>query len=169
MWTILGRETLETSGGQGYGLYLNVVQILTPVLIRYLWQLRTVVFLHWCLMHAVLFFRIAISSWLTSWSSSTRCWPTKTPTSCHLLLLAALFNFSSEPWFLIICPLCVFFLQFFKQLLAEFFFVFEELLMTRKAGVFVHDISCMTRHFQSTQAKSRVFVPDTQTRYFHMK
>jgi len=26
----------------------------TPVLIRYLWQLMTVVFLHWCLMHAVL-------------------------------------------------------------------------------------------------------------------
>jgi hypothetical protein len=26
----------------------------TPVLIRCMWQLKTVVFLHWCLMHAVL-------------------------------------------------------------------------------------------------------------------
>jgi len=28
----------------------------TPVLIRYLWQLKTVVFLHWCLIHAILLF-----------------------------------------------------------------------------------------------------------------
>jgi hypothetical protein len=27
----------------------------TPVLIRHLWQLKTVVSLHWCLIHAVLF------------------------------------------------------------------------------------------------------------------
>jgi hypothetical protein len=27
---------------------------LTPVLIRHLWKLNTVVFLHWCLIHAVL-------------------------------------------------------------------------------------------------------------------
>ncbi len=27
----------------------------TPVLIRHLWQFKTVVFLHWCLMHALLF------------------------------------------------------------------------------------------------------------------
>ncbi len=26
----------------------------TPVLIQHLWQLKTVVFLHWCLIHAVL-------------------------------------------------------------------------------------------------------------------
>jgi hypothetical protein len=26
----------------------------TPVLIRHLWQLKTVVFLHWCLIYAVL-------------------------------------------------------------------------------------------------------------------
>jgi hypothetical protein len=38
---------LETSGGQSYNLYLNVVHFLTPVLIRHLWQLKTVVFLHW--------------------------------------------------------------------------------------------------------------------------
>ncbi len=44
---------LETSGGQSYNLYLNVVHFLTPVLIRYLWQLKTVVFLHWCLICAV--------------------------------------------------------------------------------------------------------------------
>jgi hypothetical protein len=39
---------LETSGGQSYNLYLNVVHFLTPVLIRHLWQHDTVVFLHWC-------------------------------------------------------------------------------------------------------------------------
>ncbi len=45
---------LETSGGQSYDVYLNVVHLSTPVLIRHLWQLKTVVFLHWCLIHAVL-------------------------------------------------------------------------------------------------------------------
>ncbi len=28
---------LETSGGQSYNLYLNVVHFLTPVLIKHLW------------------------------------------------------------------------------------------------------------------------------------
>ncbi len=45
---------LDTSGGQSYNLYLNVVNFLTPVLNRYLWQLKTVVFLHWCLICALL-------------------------------------------------------------------------------------------------------------------
>jgi hypothetical protein len=45
---------LETSGGKSSNLYLNVVHFLTPVLIRHLWQLKTVVFLHWCLIHTVL-------------------------------------------------------------------------------------------------------------------
>jgi hypothetical protein len=40
---------LETSGGQSSNLYLNVVHFLTPGLIRHLWQLKTVVYLHWCL------------------------------------------------------------------------------------------------------------------------
>jgi hypothetical protein len=40
---------LETSGGQSFNLYLNVVH-LTPLLISRLWQLKTVAFLHWCLM-----------------------------------------------------------------------------------------------------------------------
>ncbi len=40
---------LEISGGQSSNLYLNVVHFLTPVLIRHLWQVKTVVFLHWCL------------------------------------------------------------------------------------------------------------------------
>ncbi len=39
---------LETSGGQCSNLYLNVVHFSTPVWIRHLWQLKTVVFLHWC-------------------------------------------------------------------------------------------------------------------------
>ncbi len=37
---------LETSGGQRSNLYLNVAHFLTPVLIRHLWQLKMVVFLH---------------------------------------------------------------------------------------------------------------------------
>jgi len=47
---------LEMSGGQSSNLYLNVVPFLTAVLIRHrhLWQLKTVVFLHWCLIFAVL-------------------------------------------------------------------------------------------------------------------
>jgi hypothetical protein len=45
---------LETSGGQSSNLYLNVVHFLTPELLRHLWQLKTVVFLHQCLMLAVL-------------------------------------------------------------------------------------------------------------------
>jgi hypothetical protein len=44
---------LEISDGQSYNLYLNIVHFLTPVLIRHLWQLKTVVFLHWCLICAV--------------------------------------------------------------------------------------------------------------------
>jgi hypothetical protein len=39
---------LVTSVSQSYHPYLNVVHFLTPVLIRHLWQLKTVVFLHWC-------------------------------------------------------------------------------------------------------------------------
>ncbi len=45
---------LETSGGPSYFLYLNVVHFLKPVLIRHLWQLKTVVFLHWCIIRAAL-------------------------------------------------------------------------------------------------------------------
>jgi hypothetical protein len=45
---------LETSGGQISILYLYVLHFLTSVLIRHLWQLKTVVFLHWSLLCAVL-------------------------------------------------------------------------------------------------------------------
>ncbi len=50
---------LETSGIQSYNLYLMFVFFIfsTPVLIRHLWQFKTVVFLQWCLIHAVLFRR----------------------------------------------------------------------------------------------------------------
>jgi hypothetical protein len=41
---------LETFGGQSSNLYLNVVQISTPVLISNLWQPKAVVALHWCLL-----------------------------------------------------------------------------------------------------------------------
>ncbi len=44
---------LETSGIQNYNLYINVVHFSTPLLIRYLWHLKTVVFLHWCLICVV--------------------------------------------------------------------------------------------------------------------
>jgi hypothetical protein len=47
---------LETSGGKSYNLFLNVGPFLTPVLIRHLWHLKTVVFLHWCLIRADLVF-----------------------------------------------------------------------------------------------------------------
>ncbi len=45
---------LETSGGQNYIIYLNVVHFLTSVFIRHLWQLKAVVFPHWCLIRTVL-------------------------------------------------------------------------------------------------------------------
>ncbi len=45
---------LETSGGISYNPYLNVVNFSTPELIRHLWQLKTLVLLHWCLICAVM-------------------------------------------------------------------------------------------------------------------
>ncbi len=45
---------VETSGGQSYFLYLNVVCFLTPVLIKHLFQVKTVVFLNWCIICAIL-------------------------------------------------------------------------------------------------------------------
>ncbi len=45
---------LVTSGGRQSDLYLNVVNLLTPVLNRHLWQLKTAVFLPWCLICVVL-------------------------------------------------------------------------------------------------------------------
>ncbi len=45
---------LETSGGQSSNLYLKLAHFSTPVLIRHLWQTKTIVFLHWCLRGAVL-------------------------------------------------------------------------------------------------------------------
>jgi hypothetical protein len=44
---------LETSGGQSSNPYLIAVLFSTPELIRSLWQLKTAVFLHWCLLRAV--------------------------------------------------------------------------------------------------------------------
>ncbi len=43
---------LETSGGQSSNLYLNVVHFSIPVLVIYLWQLKTIIFLHCCLIQA---------------------------------------------------------------------------------------------------------------------
>jgi hypothetical protein len=44
---------IETSGGQSSNPYLNAVDLLTPELIRNLWQLNTAVSLHWCLIRAL--------------------------------------------------------------------------------------------------------------------
>jgi hypothetical protein len=46
---------LETSCGHSLNLYLNIVHFSTPVVIRHLWWLETVVFLHWCIICAVPF------------------------------------------------------------------------------------------------------------------
>ncbi len=46
---------LETSGVQSYYIYIEMYFIFsTPVLIRHLWQLKTVVFVHWYLICTVL-------------------------------------------------------------------------------------------------------------------
>ncbi len=45
---------LETSGGRSSNLYLNMVHFSMPGLIIHLWQLKAVVFLHWCLIGALL-------------------------------------------------------------------------------------------------------------------
>jgi hypothetical protein len=44
---------LQISGGQSPNLYLNVVHFFNTS-VRHQWQHNTVVFLHWCLIHAVL-------------------------------------------------------------------------------------------------------------------
>jgi hypothetical protein len=44
---------LETSGAQSSNLYKMLFIFSTIVLIRHLWQLKPVVFLHWCLICAV--------------------------------------------------------------------------------------------------------------------
>jgi hypothetical protein len=46
-------SNLEKSGGQSSNLYINVVHFLTLVLIKHLWHLKTVVFLHCQLIHGV--------------------------------------------------------------------------------------------------------------------
>ncbi len=60
---------LETSGGQSSNIYLKVVIFSTPVLIRHLWQFKTIVFLHWCLIRAVLLQLVCFSS------SPSELWP----------------------------------------------------------------------------------------------
>jgi hypothetical protein len=46
---------LETFGGQSSNPHLNIVHFSTPELIRNLWQLKTAVFLHWCIIHVIPF------------------------------------------------------------------------------------------------------------------
>ncbi len=47
----------ETSGGKSSNLFIYFI-FSTPVLIRYLWQLKAVVFLHWCLILTVLLYLV---------------------------------------------------------------------------------------------------------------
>jgi hypothetical protein len=48
-------SNLETSGGKRVLICIYMILIFsTPELIKHLWQLKTVVFLHFCLIHAVL-------------------------------------------------------------------------------------------------------------------
>jgi hypothetical protein len=49
---------LEKSGGLSFSLSLNVVHCSTQMLIRHLWQLKTVVFPHWCLICVVLLIQL---------------------------------------------------------------------------------------------------------------
>ncbi len=51
LWTFFGHSS---------NLYLNFVIFSTPLLIRHLWQLETVVFLHWCLICALLLPRLVM-------------------------------------------------------------------------------------------------------------
>jgi hypothetical protein len=55
----------ETSGDQKSNLYINVVNFSSPGLIGHLWQFKIVVFLHRCLLCAVLL--ILECSKLVSW------------------------------------------------------------------------------------------------------
>jgi len=48
----------ETSSGQNCNLFLNVAHFLTRVIIRHLWQLDSVVFMHRCLMCDVLLLKV---------------------------------------------------------------------------------------------------------------
>jgi len=51
----------KTSGCQSSYLYLNVVHFFNTSVIRHLWQLKTIVFLHWCLIRALLFTKSTVS------------------------------------------------------------------------------------------------------------
>ncbi len=46
----------EISGGQSYNVYLIIVNFFNASVFRHLWQLKTVVFLHWCLIHANVYY-----------------------------------------------------------------------------------------------------------------
>ncbi len=58
------------SGGQSSNLFLNVVHFSTPGLIRHLWRLKTVVFLHWCLICAILLLLQMIGAANRRWGDS---------------------------------------------------------------------------------------------------
>jgi len=66
---------LETFGGQSSNPYLNVVNFWTPELIRNLWQFKTAVFLHWCLICTVPFnFVLQNQFKLSNWETYSIVW-----------------------------------------------------------------------------------------------
>ncbi len=70
----------------------------TPVLIRHLWQLNIVAFLHWCLICTVLLVKTIIFQNLTQNSASSEMFLTKTYASsldCRLQVTAPGFLFSA--------------------------------------------------------------------------
>ncbi len=69
-WNTNMYSYFETSGGK-FVIYILMLYIFSmPVLIRHLQQLKTVVFLHWCLMHTVLLVKVYLSSRGTSGENS---------------------------------------------------------------------------------------------------
>ncbi len=57
---------LEASAGQSSNLYLNVVHFFNTSANRHLWRLKTVLFLHWCLIWSILFVHVTLCSLLRS-------------------------------------------------------------------------------------------------------
>ncbi len=83
---------LETSGGTSSDLYLNVVHFFNTSIWNLL-QLNTVVFLHWCLMHAVILIKQSpISIWYKILSNYLWHWILWNAYFAHIFIL--LLNFA---------------------------------------------------------------------------
>ncbi len=58
--------SLKTPGAHSSNLYLNITHFSTPLLIRHLWQLKTIVFLHWCLICVIPLCQVSFC-WVYLW------------------------------------------------------------------------------------------------------